>query len=257
MTGLVAARVEASSPYDGIYLKDFAAFSDAGCALAPTPPPASPCSLVHDYLYTGAPLSPPLSNATTVTACCAACRAHPGVCVAFALHPIGAEGGFSGPEGQVVCQLLKAVGGGNTVKGAVSGSPTSHWGYLDRLAPPPKPTTVVDTTTTSAAEVTTAATAATATVYTASTRTPTTTRPTIKVLGAVELLMVEQTPVVYKGKLLRFESIRSEYYGNNGTYPYFRFTDAVSEMILMVLELHGLNWGTTAEDSMSIVSDCE
>ena len=50
MTGLVAARVEASSPYDGIYLKDFAAFSDAGCALAPTPPPASPCSLVHDYL---------------------------------------------------------------------------------------------------------------------------------------------------------------------------------------------------------------
>ena len=50
----------------------------------------------------------------------------------------------------------------------------------------------------------------------------------VEVLGTVDLLIVEQTPVVFRDRLLRFESIRSEYYDNAEPTPYFRFTDALT-----------------------------
>lgn len=50
--------------------------------------------------------------------------------------------------------------------------------------------------------------------------------PVIKKLGTVECDMVETTPIVFNGKLYRFEYVRNFYYTPNTTgKPYFRFRD--------------------------------
>ncbi|MFP3905336.1 MAG: hypothetical protein ACLFWB_13915, partial [Armatimonadota bacterium] len=50
--------------------------------------------------------------------------------------------------------------------------------------------------------------------------------PSIEKLGTVECDLVEATPVVWEGRLLRFEYVRSKYYEPNlGQPPYFRFVD--------------------------------
>ena len=85
------------------------------CSHRCSQPPAAPCALVQDYLYTGVPLGPPRDNTATASDCCAACRAVAAhECVAFSFTPTNKR-----------CQLLKAVGGGTRVVGAVSGSPAS------------------------------------------------------------------------------------------------------------------------------------
>jgi hypothetical protein len=48
-------------------------------------------------------------------------------------------------------------------------------------------------------------------------------RPTIKKLGALDLLMVETTPVVFKERLYRFEYVRDNYPANRTGASYFRF----------------------------------
>jgi hypothetical protein len=58
-------------------------------------------------------------------------------------------------------------------------------------------------------------------------------RPEIKVLGTVDLLLVETTPLVIEQRLWRFESVRPEYWNNtksadqHGT-SYFRFVDVAT-----------------------------
>lgn len=47
-------------------------------------------------------------------------------------------------------------------------------------------------------------------------------------LGTIDLDIVEATPIVFKGKLLRFEYIREQYYGNTTDGSYFRFVDMTS-----------------------------
>ena len=116
LSSLVAVRVDLESPYEGIALKDFAAFGADGCLLPPAPPSA-PCSLVLDYMYQGTVVKN-ASGADTVPECCHACRSLGSACVAFALSA-------PAPKLSSTCQLFKAVGGGKTVKGAVSGSPSS------------------------------------------------------------------------------------------------------------------------------------
>mmetsp|Transcript_24489 Transcript_24489/g.71796 ORF Transcript_24489/g.71796 Transcript_24489/m.71796 type:complete len:320 (-) Transcript_24489:200-1159(-) len=58
--------------------------------------------------------------------------------------------------------------------------------------------------------------------------------PPINVLGTVDLLLVETTPVVIAGELWRFESVRPEYYNNTHStgatsgHSYFRFVHVMS-----------------------------
>jgi dienelactone hydrolase len=51
------------------------------------------------------------------------------------------------------------------------------------------------------------------------------TRPTIKKLGTLDLLMVETTPVVFKDRLYRFEYVRDNYPANKTGSSYFRYLD--------------------------------
>lgn len=50
-------------------------------------------------------------------------------------------------------------------------------------------------------------------------------RPLIRKLGTVDLDMVETTPVVFGGRLLRFEWVRDSYWNNPRKANYFRFVD--------------------------------
>ena len=50
-------------------------------------------------------------------------------------------------------------------------------------------------------------------------------KPQIKKLGTIDCDLVETTPVVFKGKLYRFEYVRMSYPGNKTGDSYFRFVD--------------------------------
>lgn len=54
------------------------------------------------------------------------------------------------------------------------------------------------------------------------------TRPIISKLGTIDCDMVESTPVVFKGKLYRFEYVRTNYKPNTTGDSYFRFIDVAS-----------------------------
>jgi hypothetical protein len=54
------------------------------------------------------------------------------------------------------------------------------------------------------------------------------TRPIIKKLGTIDLLMVETTPVAFKNRLYRFEYVRDNYHANKTGASYFRFIDAAT-----------------------------
>ena len=49
--------------------------------------------------------------------------------------------------------------------------------------------------------------------------------PALRKLGTVDCDMVETTPVVWRGRLLRFEYVRSNYWANKTGRPHFRFVD--------------------------------
>ncbi len=53
-------------------------------------------------------------------------------------------------------------------------------------------------------------------------------RPLIRKLGTVDLDLVETTPVVFNGQLLRFEWVRDGYWNNARKTNYFRFVDVAS-----------------------------
>ena len=53
-------------------------------------------------------------------------------------------------------------------------------------------------------------------------------RPLIKKLGTLDCDMVETTPVVFKGRLYRFEYVRTNYKPNQTGKSYFRFIDVDS-----------------------------
>src|SRR5262245_29896317 len=50
-------------------------------------------------------------------------------------------------------------------------------------------------------------------------------RLVIRKLGTLDLDMVEATPVVFKGRFLRFEYVRKDYHANTTGDSYFRFID--------------------------------
>ena len=50
-------------------------------------------------------------------------------------------------------------------------------------------------------------------------------KPAIRKLGTIDCDMVETTPVVFRGKVYRFEWVRGRYLPNTGCVPYFRFID--------------------------------
>src|ERR1041385_2538208 len=62
-----------------------------------------------------------------------------------------------------------------------------------------------------------------------------TNRPVIKKLGTIDLDMVETTPIVFQGKLWRFEWVRQgtgqQYWGNERQTNYFRFRDPASDEV--------------------------
>jgi len=53
-------------------------------------------------------------------------------------------------------------------------------------------------------------------------------KPQIKKLGTIDCDIVETTPIVFGGRLFRFEYIRKRYYGNDTGDSYFRFVDVSS-----------------------------
>lgn len=50
-------------------------------------------------------------------------------------------------------------------------------------------------------------------------------RPVIRKLGTIDIDLVETSPVVFKGRLYRFEYVRSGYWDNKTGDSYFRFVD--------------------------------
>jgi hypothetical protein len=50
-------------------------------------------------------------------------------------------------------------------------------------------------------------------------------RPRIRKLGTIDCDMVETTPLVFKGRLYRFEYVRDNYHANKTKASYFRFID--------------------------------
>jgi len=54
------------------------------------------------------------------------------------------------------------------------------------------------------------------------------TRPIIRKLGTIDYDMVETTPVVYKGRLLRFEYVRPHYRGSSSDSTCFHFRDVLT-----------------------------
>ncbi len=57
-------------------------------------------------------------------------------------------------------------------------------------------------------------------------------KPEIVKKGTIDCDMVETTPVVYKERLIRFEYVRENYYGNHTGRSYFRFLDPASGEVL-------------------------
>jgi hypothetical protein len=55
-------------------------------------------------------------------------------------------------------------------------------------------------------------------------------RPPIKKLGTIDVDLVETQPIVFQGKLYRFESVRQNYHDNKLGKPYFRFIDHSSKV---------------------------
>jgi alpha-L-fucosidase len=53
-------------------------------------------------------------------------------------------------------------------------------------------------------------------------------KPLIRKLGTIDCDLVETTPVVYNGRLYRFEYVRENYSGNKLGQSYFRFIDCVN-----------------------------
>lgn len=53
-------------------------------------------------------------------------------------------------------------------------------------------------------------------------------KPIIRKLGTIDCDMVETTPVVFRGRLYRFEYVRPNYHGNPTGESYFRFVDVES-----------------------------
>ena len=53
-------------------------------------------------------------------------------------------------------------------------------------------------------------------------------RPHIKKLGSIDCDMVETTPVVWRGRLYRFEWVRADHASNTDGVPCFRFVDVAS-----------------------------
>jgi hypothetical protein len=53
-------------------------------------------------------------------------------------------------------------------------------------------------------------------------------KPTIVKRGTIDLDLVEATPVVFAGRLLRFEYVRAGYYANRTGNSYFRFVDTTT-----------------------------
>jgi hypothetical protein len=53
-------------------------------------------------------------------------------------------------------------------------------------------------------------------------------KPAIVKSGTIDLDLVETTPVVFKGRLLRFEYVRANYYANPTGNSYFRFVDVAT-----------------------------
>src|SRR3954471_2601098 len=53
-------------------------------------------------------------------------------------------------------------------------------------------------------------------------------RPQIRKLGTLDLDMVETTPVVFRGRLDRFEYVRKDYHANTAGDSYFRFIDVAT-----------------------------
>src|SRR4051794_34476329 len=53
-------------------------------------------------------------------------------------------------------------------------------------------------------------------------------RPEIRKLGTLDLDMVEATPVVFRGRLYRFEYVRKDYHANTTGDSYFRFIDVAT-----------------------------
>src|SRR5262245_505064 len=52
--------------------------------------------------------------------------------------------------------------------------------------------------------------------------------PRIKKLGTIDCGLVEATPVVFRGRLYRFESVRKDYHANTAGAPHFRFVDVAT-----------------------------
>jgi hypothetical protein len=53
-------------------------------------------------------------------------------------------------------------------------------------------------------------------------------RPLIQKLGTIDCDMVETTPVVFRGRLYRFEYVRPDYHANQTGDSYFRFVDVAT-----------------------------
>src|SRR5438067_11736509 len=53
-------------------------------------------------------------------------------------------------------------------------------------------------------------------------------RPKIRKLGTLDWGMVETTPVVFKGRLYRFEYVRQDYHANKAKASAFRFIDVAT-----------------------------
>ena len=53
-------------------------------------------------------------------------------------------------------------------------------------------------------------------------------KPVIRKLGTIDCDMVETTPVVFRGRLYRFEYVRPNYHGNPTGESYFWFVDVES-----------------------------
>ena len=53
-------------------------------------------------------------------------------------------------------------------------------------------------------------------------------KPQIRKLGTIDLDLVETTPIVFKGRLYRFEYVRERYWANTTGKSYFRFIEQES-----------------------------
>jgi hypothetical protein len=77
--------------------------------------------------------------------------------------------------------------------------------------------------------------------------------PTIVKLGTIDCDMVEASPIVFNGKLLRFEYVRENYKPNTTGKPYFRFLDpATGETTPAFAEGHHLGSAFTDGEKMYV-----